>query len=420
MPPPARSSAKGASVALSETLRLALDTLRAHKMRSFLTLLGVILAVTTLVAVMSVINGLNLYVSDKIANLGANVYIVDRVGIITNFEAWNKARKRPPLTLDDFESLRSTLRLAANIGAIETTTSDFRYGNNIAEDTQLQGVTPNYASIRDFEVGNGRFFTDADEQHRADVCFIGPDVARVLFSDRDPVGKEIRAGTQQYQIVGVAKARGSILGQSQDNFVMIPLGTYRKAWHAAQDSLDIFVQARGQDFMDASQDETRLFIRVRRHVPYDAADNFAIIAPSSLTSLWKNISANVFGIAVSLTSVFFVVGGIVIMNIMLASVTERTREIGLRKSVGARRQHIIMQFLVESSFLASVGGAVGIVIAVGIGALVRAFTPIPITTPLNAVILSLLLSTCVGLFFGIFPAMRAARLDPIEALRAES
>jgi putative ABC transport system permease protein len=414
------TGAKQASVALSETLRLALDTLRAHKLRSFLTLLGVILAVTTLVSVMSVINGLNLYVSDKIANLGANVFMVDRMGIITNFEAWNKARKRPVLSLDDFESLRETLRLAPQVGAEEDTTADVRYGSNLTEDVRIQGVTSNFASIRDFEVTVGRFITDADEEHRSPVCFIGSEVAQKLFFDSDPIGKEIRAGPQQYQIVGVAKARGSVLGQSQDNFVMVPLETYRKSWHTPQDSLDIFVQARGPDFMEPAEDEARLFMRVRRHVPYDAPDNFAVIAPSSLTSLWKDISANVFGIAVSLTSVFFVVGGIVIMNIMLASVTERTREIGLRKSIGAKRQHIIMQFLVEASFLASVGGLIGILLALGIGALVRVLTPIPITTPLNAVITSLILSTCVGLFFGIFPAMRAARLDPIEALRAES
>jgi putative ABC transport system permease protein len=419
-PAPLKLSASQARVALGETFRLALDALRAHKLRSFLTLVGVILAVTTLVSVMSVINGLNLYISDKVANLGANVYVVDRSGIITNYDEWIKSRKRPLLTLEDYQYLSQSLRLASQVGAEEDTNADVRAGKVLDENVTVSGVTPNYADIRSFEVANGRFLTDADEDHRAQVAFVGPDVANKLFPGLDPIGKEVRAGPEQYQIVGVAKPRGSVFGQTQDNFILLPLGTYRKAWHTQQDSVDIFVQAQNADFFDASEDEVRSLLRARRHVPYDAPDNFGIVAPSSIMGFWNKLTGNIFAIAVSLTSIFFVVGGIVIMNIMLASVTERTREIGLRKSLGARRRHIIMQFLVESSFLAAVGGIIGIGVAVAIAALVRATTPIPITTPLNAVLISIFLATSVGLFFGIFPAMRASRLEPIEALRAEA
>ena len=267
----------------------------------------------------------------------------------------------------------------------------------------------------------GACFTDIDEDHRAGVCVIGADVANKLFPGVDPVGKEIRAGQGQYVIVGVATPKGNVLGQPQDNFVMIPLGTYRKEWLTAQDSIGFFVQARGPEWMDAAQDEARVILRSRRHVPYQAEDNFAIIAPTSIMGLWNRITGNAFGIAIWITSVFLVVGGVVIMNIMLASVTERTREIGLRKSLGARRRHIILQFLVESSVLAGLGGFLGVVaLAVAISQLVRVLSPIPISTPFFSILVALVLSTAVGLFFGIYPAMRAAKLDPIEALRAET
>jgi putative ABC transport system permease protein len=414
-----RPAARKTLASLSETTLIAMDTLRAHKMRTFLTLLGVILAVTTLVAVISVLNGLNVYVSDKVANLGANAFVIDRVGIVTNFQDWNNARKRPPLQMDDIEALREGMKLATNIAGEQNTYADVRYGNDLSEDVQIMGASPIYTSIRDIDVTSGRLFSDIDEDHRAGVCIIGADIAKKFFANTDPIGKEIRAGQGQYEIVGVAKAQGTVLGQSRDNFVMLPLGTYRKEWLAPQDSVTIFVQAKGPEWLDAAQDEARSILRARRHVEYSKDDNFAIIAPTSITGLWNRITGNAFGIAIWVTSVFLVVGGIVIMNIMLASVTERTREIGLRKSLGARRGDIILQFLVESSLLAATGGLVGVVLAVSIGQIVRATTSIPIATPIFAITISLILSTAVGLFFGIYPAMRAAKLDPIEALRAD-
>jgi putative ABC transport system permease protein len=409
-----------AAITLREATWLALDTLRAHKLRSFLTLLGVILAVTTLVSVMSVLNGLNLYVSTKIANLGANAFVVDRIGIITNHQDFLKALKRPPLRMEDYYALKGHLKYALNVAGEEDTAQDVHYAGNLMEEVAVIGATPEFAEVRDFDIASGRFMTDSDEMHRTPVCFIGHDVVDKLFGGLDPIGREMRVGAQQCQVIGTAKALGSMLGQSQDNFVMMPLSTYRTVWEGANDTVTIFVEAISMDAMPAAEDEARVLLRARRHMRYQDADNFGIVAPSSITDLWQQLTANIFGIAVWLTSVFLVVGGIVIMNIMLASVTERTREIGLRKSLGARRRHIVLQFLMESSILAATGGAAGILAAVGIAMLVRATTPMPISTPLNAVLIALALSTGVGLFFGIYPAVRASRLDPIEALRAET
>jgi putative ABC transport system permease protein len=411
--------AKTSSVALGETMRMALDTLRAHKLRSFLTLLGVILAVATLVAVMAIVEGLNLYISDRVANLGANVFVVDRFGIITSFEAFVKAQRRPLLRLEDYETLVDRMQLAQRIAALDGTTLDVRYGNDLFEDVRVQGVTSNYADVRSLGVVAGRFLTEGDKLHRAPVCFIGADVAQRFFPNTDPIGKSIRVGTQVFEVVGVATPIGSVFGVTQDNFVLIPFGTFEKSWHTPSNSITIFVQARSAELLDAAQDEARLILRARRHIAYGDPDNFGMIAPTSITGLWQELTGNIFALAVWLTAVFLVVGGVVIMNIMLASVTERTREIGIRKSLGARRRHIVMQFLVEAAVLASVGGLIGIALALGIQEGVRALTPMPITTPTRAILLGLTLSTGVGLFFGIYPAVRAARLDPIEALRTE-
>jgi putative ABC transport system permease protein len=411
---------RSALVTMLETLRLALDTLRAHKLRSFLTLLGVILAVTTLVAVMSVVSGLNFYVADRIANLGANVYLVARFGIITSQDAWVKAQKRPLITLEEFERLKRSMKTANQVAALEDQDSDLRSGNLLLENTTVMGVTADYAEMRSINVAAGRMLLEADDLHRAPVCVIGADVVKKFFSNVDPIGKTIRAGTHAYQVVGVAEAIGSAFGQTQDNFMLIPLGTFYKEWHKQSDGLLIFVQAQNAEMMEASEDEARMFMRAWRHQSWDAPDSFAVLGSDSIMALWKEITGNLETVIVGLTSVFLLVGGIVIMNIMLASVTERTREIGLRRSLGARRKHIVLQFMTESAVLAAVGGMIGLALAYIAVAIVRAVTPIPVRTPLSAVIIALTVSTGVGLFFGIYPATRAAKLDPIEALRAES
>ena len=414
-----RENLKRNWITFGETLKLALDALRAHKLRSFLTLLGVILAVTTLIFVMSVIAGLNLYVADRVANLGANVFIVDRFGIITSRDDFIKAQKRPLITMEDYERLRGSLKLARSVAAEEDRNFQTRVGNVTMENTSIMGTTANFADVRNLNVAEGRFITQADDDHRSDVTFIGSDLAEKFFPNVDPVGKTIRVGTHTYQVIGVAGALGSAFGRSQDNYLIIPINTFLKGWHRPIDWAAIFIAAPNAEMMGASEDEARMLLRAWRHLDYNAPDNFAILGSDSIMALWHELTGNLAFVAMALVSVFLVVGGIVIMNIMLASVTERTSEIGLRRSLGARRSHILLQFLMESAVLAAVGGLIGILAAYLAVYLVKASFSFPMETPMSAVILSLILATGVGLFFGIFPAMRAAKLDPIEALRAE-
>ena len=410
---------RASAVTLLETMRLALDALRAHKLRSFLTLLGVILAVTTLVAVMSVVNGMNVYVADRIANLGANVFIVDRFGIITSRDEFIKAQKRPLITLEEYQRLRDSMKTAKAVAALDDRNTQVRSGNVKMDNTDVMGATPNYADIRNLNVQAGRFITEADDQHHAEVVFIGADLAKKFFPNVDPIGKTINAETHAYQVIGVAEAIGSAFGQSQDNFMIMPFGTYYRQWHRQSDWLGLFIQAPSAEMMEICQDEARMLMRAWRHLPYDAPDNFAILGSDSVMALWHELTGNLAFVAVMLVSVFLVVGGIVIMNIMLASVTERTREIGIRRSLGARKKHILLQFICESAVLAATGGVMGVLLAWLMVWLGRTLTSIPMETSTGAVVASLAMSTAVGFFFGIYPAMKAAKLDPIEALRAE-
>ncbi len=405
-----------------ESARLALDSLRASKLRSFLTLLGIILATTTLIAVMSIINGMNLYIAENVSNMGADGFRVVRMAFIGNWDPkkfLEFQKKNPQLKVEEFEFLKSKATLVREIGLSASRSGTVTHGGETEESVSILGGTPNYAVINNYQVESGRFLTDVDNTHRLPSVFLGHDLTQRFFPNLDPIGKTVNIEGRPFEVVGTAKEKGSVFGQSQDNFVIIPIETYFKIY-GARNGMAYIALAQDRMVLNQAQDEMRMLLRAYRHLGPKQDENFSIISSDSLVSAWDQLTGAIAATAVAVVSVFMVVGGVVIMNIMLAVVTERTREIGIRKSVGARRTDILNQFLVESSMLSGMGGLIGVLIAWGVAVLVRNFTPVPMRLPLTSVIVGVGLSAAVGLFFGIYPARQAAKLDPIEALRAES
>lgn len=406
-----------------EAAKIAISSIMAHKLRSFLTLLGVIIGVTVVTAVATVIEGANVYIKEKIATLGSGVFTVQKasLGSFGDFQKFIEAfRKNPDLTLDDLTALREGVSLADEIGAQDGGSKSVKFGNISLDGVGVQGVTPNTFVLSNVEVAQGRFVSDFDEADRRNVCFIGSDVADGLFPQIDPLGKDIKIGADAYSVIGVAKKLGSVLGQSQDNFIELPLSTFFKTFGKRSSPTFLMkVKARPGVSPETVQDQVRLVMRTRHKLGYQQPDDFSISTDEVTEQLFGTITGTVAVVAFPVVGISLLIGGIVIMNIMLATVTERTREIGLRKSVGATRQDILIQFLVESAMLSGLGGIIGLSLAIVIMSIIGSFAPVPVAVPLWAPVVAIGVSTMVGIFFGMYPANRAARLDPITALRAE-
>jgi putative ABC transport system permease protein len=401
-----------------EAILIALSSLRANRLRSLLTLLGIVIGVMTVITVVSFISGLNDYVAQKIFNLGPDVFIVNRTAFVTlSVDDFIESQKRKNLYLEDMEAVREACANCRSVGGSVNTRARVKYGRQFL-DSSIQGYTAEVPGILGNELESGRFLTEYDIDHARNVCVIGADVVDNLFPFVDPIGKTLVVNDRAFEIIGIGKRQGSILGQPRDNWVTVPITVHQRIWGARR-SVQIYGKAMDETRLARAQDEARLTLRSRRHVPYNTNDDFSIGTNQNFLQIWSNISRAFFAVTIGIASISLLVGGIVVMNIMLVSVTERTAEIGIRKALGARRRDIMLQFLVESAALALVGGLIGVLMGSSIAVGVAWFTPLPASIKWWAVGLGLFVSTAVGLFFGIYPANRAAEMDPIAALRHE-
>ncbi|HEY6181224.1 MAG TPA: ABC transporter permease [Terriglobales bacterium] len=406
---------------LTEAIRVALQSLWANKLRSILTLLGVVIGVGAVIAVLTFVSGINRYIAEKVFNLGADVFIINKhSSVITNIDQLLEGEKRKDLQLEDFYAVADGCSRCTDLGAMVTNLAgEIKYGQQSIQNTFVRGLTPSMPAILNMDLNIGRAINDADVNNHAEVAVIGTDVVDNLFPGEDPLDKEIRVKGQPYRIIGVGKKQGTTLGQSRDNYVMIPITAYLKQY-GRHNSIIICGKADGVGSqLDAAMDEARVILRARRHDAPGAADSFAIETNANFLSLWQNLTQTFFIAMIAIAATALVVGGIVIMNIMLVAVTERTREIGIRKALGARRHDVRLQFLIESGTVALVGGFFGVVGGIVLAKTVTLIIGMPSSVPLWAVIAALIVSSSVGLFFGVYPASRAAKLDPITALRFE-
>lgn len=402
-----------------ETLRIAVAALRAHKLRSFLTLLGVIIGVMTIVAVVSVISGLNAYVSEKIFQLSPDIFITSQFGIITSRDEFMEAIKRKRIEKADVEAIQRLCTTCGAIGADVQTRMPVRAANKRQGGVQISGTTANMADLNNLDIVDGRFFTRAEEHHSAPVAVIGSDVRDELFSGLDPIGRTVSINGRALKVIGLLEKQGSVLGQSQDNVLYMPLSTFRKAFGARR-SIDIFVKSSlGIAGMGRTQDEVRVILRNRRQTPFRDDDPFAMVTAEALQNVWRKISAAAFALMVAISGISLLVGGIVITNIMLVSVVERTREIGIRRAMGARRRDILLQFLTEAILLSLIGGVAGVLLGAAISKGLSAAFPLPTQLTPWLIVAALGVAVFTGVAAGFFPARKAAGLPPVESLRYE-
>ncbi|HET8646670.1 MAG TPA: ABC transporter permease [Vicinamibacteria bacterium] len=403
-----------------ELLRESLRALRAHALRSALTLIGIVIGVATLVGVISVIAGLDAFVKGRVIQLAPDVYVVTKFGIIRGREEFLDALKRPDIAWSDYETVSRTLRRADQVAAEAVGNSAVKHGSRRLADVRVQGTTANYGPMLRLDIEAGRFFTAAEDQAALALAVIGWDLRDELFPHVDPLGRTVLVGGAPYRVVGTLARQGRVLGEERDRKVFIPIQAFRRQF-GARPSMNLLIKASGGvEGLEASVDEVRALIRALRHTPFRSPDPFGVVTAESLTTLWRQISAAAFVLSLLIASVSLGVGGIVIMNIMLVAVVERTREIGVRMAMGARKRDVRRQFLLEAALLSVSGGLVGVLLG-GLAALaVRGVLDFPARVTPGIVLLGIALAAGVGVAAGYWPARNASNLAVVEALRDET
>ncbi|KAA6463030.1 FtsX-like permease family protein [Acidobacteria bacterium AB60] len=405
---------------LIEAFRLALQSLWANKLRSILTLLGVIIGVSSVITVVTLTNGAKQFVTSKVNSYGAAVITISKMPqTFMTIDEWLDFQKRKDVSYDDYRAVLDECRTCQSVGAQRTTTGKVVNGTRSTTDTNIRGWTWTMPALSNLNVELGRSFTQLEDEHSAPVAIVGSDIVDNVLGAGDPIGKEVRVDGSPFQVIGVGERQGKMLGMSMDNWVAIPLTTFLHKYGSHQ-TMTIYADAGGGGaVMEATSDELRTIMRARRHLGPAAKDAFSIDSSATFQNLLGSILNNFGAVVAAIASISLVVGGIVIMNIMLVAVTERTREIGVRKALGARRQDILTQFLIESATVSLTGGVIGVIAGISIAKGITLAISFPSEVQFWSIFVSLFVATAVGLFFGIYPAYKASSLDPIVALRAE-
>lgn len=404
----------------SEAIKLALQSLWANKLRTILTLIAVVMGVAAVIMVITLVQGANRYVSTKLSGYGADVFTVSQMpSVILTPEEYFKYNKRKIIRYEDYQAVRDNCSDCSEVGALLSKSTNVVANGHSSNNTEVRGYTWTMISLNNVDIAMGRGFTPADDAHGTHDAIVGYDIVDNLLGPGDPIGKEIRVDGEPYTIVGVAEREGKTLGQSQDNWVAVPITSYQQIY-GYNDSVTIYCRVAGAaTAMQRAEDQVRVLMRTRRHDAPGADDDFELETNDTFLDIWKQISSLFATVVLGVASIALVVGGVVIMNVMLVSVTERTREIGVRKALGAKQRDVLLQFLIESGTMAVLGGAIGVLIGIGFGKLITVVIGFPTSVPLWAIVLGLFLAASVGIFFGVYPASQAAKLDPVVALRAE-